>query len=174
MLCQIYEFRQARKTPAMQQRKQEKYTELMGKIQSVLQQESDPILWMSTLCCLIREEMGFYWVGFYRLRNRELIIGPYQGTLGCLHIPLNRGVCGACATRQETVVVPDVDKFPGHIACDPRSRSEIVVPVFDSRRQLRAVLDIDSEEPSKFDQTDQQYLEQIVKQMRSLAWTEHN
>lgn len=137
----------------------------------MLEDERDPIAWMSTLSCLIKQELDFFWVGFYRLLEGELLIGPYQGTLGCLHIALNRGVCGACATQKETIIVPDVHQFPGHIACDHRSNSEIVVPIFDAQEQLRAVLDIDSDQYATFDATDQEYLEQITARMRNLEWT---
>jgi GAF domain-containing protein len=99
----------------------------------------------------------------------ELLIGPYQGTLGCLHISFDRGVCGAAARRRETIVVPDVHQFPGHIACDPNSKSEIVVPVFDSDDELMAVLDVDSAEYAAFDEVDRRHLEEIVTLLRDKA-----
>lgn len=125
---------------------------------------------MATLACLIREKLQHFWVGFYRVVGDELAIGPYQGTLGCLRISFDRGVCGACATRRETVIVPDVHRFPGHIACDARSKSEIAAPVFDRRGRLRAVLDVDSAELNAFDDCDRQNLEIIVDWMRDLEW----
>ncbi|HUG42728.1 MAG TPA: GAF domain-containing protein [Acidobacteriota bacterium] len=150
--------------------KQERYNALRREIQSVLQGEADPCVWMATLACLIREKLQYFWVGFYRVVGNELAIGPYQGTLGCLRISFDRGVCGACATRRETVIVPDVHRFPGHIACDARSKSEIAAPVFDRRGRLRAVLDIDSAELNAFDDCDRQNLEIIVDWMRDLEW----
>lgn len=152
--------------------KQEQYNLLRKEIQSVLEDEVDPIVWMATLACLIREATRHFWVGFYRAVGSQLAIGPYQGTPGCLRIAFDRGVCGACATRKETIIVPDVHEFPGHIACDARSKSEIVVPVFDRRGRLRAVLDIDSTELNAFDDCDRENLEMIVDWMRDLEWPE--
>ena len=151
-------------------KKEEIYQDLIRKVISVLEGEVDPITWMSTLSCLIRESTGNFWVGFYRVKGQRLEIGPYQGTLGCLHISFGKGVCGACAERRQTILVPDVHKFPGHIACDSRSNSEIVVPVFDNSQKLQAVLDIDSIKFSNFDQIDQKYLEQITAMMTELEW----
>lgn len=148
------------------------YEGLIDQVDSVLSGEKGALVWMSTLCCLIRQQMKFFWVGFYLVEGFELRIGPYQGSLACLRISFDRGVCGAAARRRESIVVPDVHAFPDHIACDSRSRSEIVIPVFDERNQLRAVLDIDSEQPATFDRTDQQYLEKIVARMQTLAWNE--
>jgi len=151
--------------------KVQKYGELIRKMETVLADESDPVVWMSTLACLIKEEFGFLWVGFYLTRKKELSIGPYQGSLGCLRIPFSRGVCGTCAVRRETVLVPDVHKFPGHIACDHRSNAEIVVPIFDEEANLRAVLDIDSSTPGSFDDVDRESLENIAGRMRGLRWS---
>lgn len=150
--------------------KETRYRKLIREMRSILDGETDPIVWMSTLSCLIKQEMGFLWVGFYRVVDGELRIGPYQGTLGCLRIAFGRGVCGACARQKETIIVPDVHKFPGHIACDARSNSEIVVPVFDREGLLRAILDIDSDEYGSFDQVDRKYLERMAGAMRDLPW----
>ncbi len=147
------------------------YDALFTEVKSVLDGETDPIIWMSTVSCLIKQRFGFYWVGFYRRVGNELLVGPYQGTLGCIRIPLNKGVCGACASRRETIVVLDVHQFPGHIACDPRSNSEIVLPVFDSTGSLRAVFDLDSEQYGDFGDPDRQGLERVVAEMRELDWT---
>ena len=155
----------------MNSQKVEKYAELLSQTESVLADEDDPLVWMATLACLIRDVFGFLWVGFYRVQGRELVVGPYQGTLGCLRIPVERGVCGACVRREETLVVADVHAFPGHISCDARSRSEIVVPVHDGSGRLRAVLDVDSEEPGTFDEVDRKGLEQLVSRMKGLKWT---
>lgn len=147
------------------------YEALYTEIRSVLDGETDAIIWMSTLSCLIKQRFGFYWVGFYRLVDGQLLVGPYQGTLGCLRIPVEKGVCGACATRKEPIIVPDVHEFPGHIACDPRSNSEIVLPVFDAAGNLRAVLDVDSEKHGDFGEPDREGLERIVAEMREIDWT---
>lgn len=149
-----------------------KYRELAREVEAVLGEERDPLVWMATLACLIRQKFEHFWVGFYRVSGGQLVIGPYQGTLGCLRIDFSRGVCGASARSKKTVIVPDVHRFEGHIACDSRSNSEIVVPVFDDRDRLCAVLDIDSIDFGAFDTTDQKYLERIVHRMRGLAWTE--
>jgi L-methionine (R)-S-oxide reductase len=152
--------------------KQKNYDSLKKEIKAVLGDELDPIVWMATLACMIRNATGHFWVGFYRVVDGELAIGPYQGTLGCLRIAFDRGVCGACATRKETIIVPDVHEFPGHIACDAQSQSEIVAPVFDRNGKLRAVLDIDSTERNAFDDCDRENLELIVDWMRDLKWPE--
>ncbi len=148
-----------------------RYQELLGEVDAVLAEEDEPVLWMATLSCLVYHAFDFLWVGFYRAQGRELVIGPYQGTLGCLRIPFERGVCGICAREEKTVLVPDVHEFPGHIACDTRSRSEIVLPVFDKGGRLQAVFDLDSERPGAFDAVDQQFLEGIVKRMEGLNWS---
>lgn len=111
----------------------------------------------------------FFWTGFYRLLDGRLVVGPYIGTVGCLRIELGRGVCGTAAARRETIVVPDVHAFPGHIACDPRSKSEIVVPVFDAAGDLIAVLDVDSDQPDAFDDEDRRGLEKIVTLFRDAS-----
>jgi len=147
------------------------YEELLREVESVLDGERDPITWMASLSCLIKQKLGFFWVGFYRLVDGDLLIGPYQGTLGCIRIGLNKGVCGTAAAKQQTILVPDVHKFAGHIACDARSESEIVVPVFDGERRLRAVLDVDSDRLDDFSPVDQHYLEQLVARMKDVEWT---
>jgi GAF domain-containing protein len=120
---------------------------------------------MATLNALLYHGFGHLWVGFYRVvvPGSLLRVGPYQGTLGCLEIRFGNGVCGWAAAELRTVIVPDVHGFPGHITCDPRSKSEIVVPVFDPRRELIAVLDIDSDRAEAFDEQDQAFLEQLVR-----------
>ena len=151
--------------------KAESYQHLISKAEAALSGEPDPLVWMAGLSCLVRDTMGFFWVGFYRVQGNELLIGPYQGTFGCTRIPFGKGVCGACAVHRKTIIVPDVHQFPGHIACDAESRSEIVVPVFDELGQTRAVLDIDSVDYDTFDRTDQDYLERIAEMMRGLEWS---
>ena len=107
--------------------------------------------------------MGFFWTGVYRVKEGELVLGPFQGPVACMHIGYGRGVCGTAWKQQETIVVPDVEQFPGHIACSSLSRSEIVVPVFSQDGSVQAVLDIDSKELATFDDVDRQYLEEICK-----------
>lgn len=152
--------------------KARKYETLLQQIDTMLARETDPIVWMATAACLIHEAFDFLWTGFYRVRGTMLTVGPYQGSLGCFRISFDHGVCGACAREKKTQIVVDVHAFAGHIACDSRSRSEIVVPVFDEGGDLRAVLDIDSAEPGAFDEVDREALEQLVSWMEKIEWNE--
>lgn len=155
----------------MDNNKEEVYKDLSAAVGAVLLEEKDPLLWMSTLPCLIKEFMKFYWVGFYRvLPCGDLAVGPYQGTLACLRIPRGMGACGLAADQGESIVIPDVKEFSSHISCDSNSRSEIVVPVKDSKGRVRAVLDIDSDETGTFDSVDQAHLEELVFLMKDLEW----
>jgi GAF domain-containing protein len=140
------------------------YAQLLTIQQLVLEGSTDAIAGMATTSALLHHAFGHLWTGFYRVvRPGTLLrVGPYQGSLGCQDIAFGRGVCGVAAAERRTVVVPDVHDFPGHITCDPRSRSEIVVPVFDAHGELMAVLDIDSSVPNAFGQEDQAGLEQLV------------
>lgn len=139
------------------------YDELDRTLEAVLAGLRDPIAAMATMSALLHHGFGHLWTGFYRVVAPDLLcVGPYQGTLGCLEIPFGKGVCGAAAKERRTVVVPDVHAFPGHITCDARSRSEIVVPVLDASGALLAVLDIDSDRPAAFDDEDRRRLEAIV------------
>ncbi|HEX2120673.1 MAG TPA: GAF domain-containing protein [Thermoanaerobaculia bacterium] len=123
----------------------------------------DDIALMATINSLLANRFPhFFWTGFYRVCGDRLVVGPYIGTLGCLQIEFGRGVCGSAAAKRETVIVPDVTQFPGHIACDPNSKSEIVVPVFDRDGALIAVLDVDSDQLNAFDEEDRVGLERIV------------
>src|SRR5919202_2724206 len=141
------------------------YAELERHLEAVLAGIHDEVAAMATIAALVHHGFGHLWTGFYRVvePGRRLLVGPYQGTLGCLEIAFGRGVCGTAAAQQRTVIVPDVESFPGHIVCDARSRSEIVVPVFDAARSLIAVLDVDSEHPAAFDEEDRRGLERIVR-----------
>jgi L-methionine (R)-S-oxide reductase len=133
-------------------------------IESLLEGIDDPVAGMATIASVLHHGFGFLWTGFYRTVAPSLLrVGPYQGTVGCLEIPVGRGVCGTAAAERRTVVVPDVSLFPGHIACDARARSEIVVPVFDEQGSVIAVLDIDSEDLNTFDRRDQEGVERIVE-----------
>jgi L-methionine (R)-S-oxide reductase len=140
------------------------YGLLHAQLIGVLTGMDDEITAMSTLASLLQNSFGHLWTGFYRVVGPRLLrVGPYQGTVGCLEIEFGRGVCGTAAAERRTVIVPDVSRFPGHIACDARAKSEIVVPVFDRSAALIAVLDIDSERRAAFDQTDADGLERIVR-----------
>jgi len=146
------------------------YRELVAEIGSVVAGETSRTARYATAVSLLKAAFGerFFWCGFYEVdpgKQRELVVGPYQGTLGCLRIPFEKGVCGACATTRQTIIVPDVHAFPGHIACDSRSNSEIVVPVFDATGELAAVLDIDSTDFAAFDEVDARGLEAVCRAM---------
>jgi GAF domain-containing protein len=144
--------------------KADAYIQLDAHIRAVLEGVDDDIAGMATMSALIHHAFGHLWTGFYRVvvPDTLLRVGPYQGTLGCLDIAFGRGVCGTAATERRTVIVADVNDFPGHITCDARSRSEIVVPVLDATGALIAVLDVDAEVPNAFDADDQRGLERIV------------
>ena len=154
--------------------KRQHYTEAINQIHAVLDDQTDLVAWMATVCSILAEQLGFFWVGFYRVVDGRLLIGPYQGSPGCLEISFDRGVCGACAIRREPIIVDDVHAFAGHIACDSRSNSEIVVPVLDAAGTLVAVIDVDSPEPAAFDDVDREGLEAVAQLMRSLAWERLN
>lgn len=150
--------------------KREGYQRAWEKTSAILEGETDAIAAMATICSILAGEFPyFYWTGFYRMIDGELVIGPYQGTPGCLRIALSRGVCGAAASGGETVMVEDVHEFPGHIACDPNSRSEIVVPVKNEEGEVLAVLDVDAAVPSAFCHEDQVGLEKIVRLMAGMT-----
>ena len=143
--------------------KDEKYQLLTEQIKALVEGETDVVAVMANVAAAIHETMGFFWTGFYRVIGRELVLGPFQGPVACMHIPFGRGVCGTAWQRGETIVVPDVEQFPGHIACSSLSRSEIVVPVLSAAGEVMAVLDIDSRDLATFDDTDRRHLEQICK-----------
>lgn len=142
------------------------YRQLEAHVRTVLDGVDDDIAAMATISALVHHAFGHLWTGFYRVVEPGVLlrVGPYQGTLGCLDIRIGRGVCGTAAAERRTLVVSDVHAFPGHITCDARSRSEIVVPVFDRAGDLLAVFDVDSSEPAAFDDVDRAGLERI------LAW----
>ena len=146
------------------------YAQLLPQIEAVVSAESDIVANMANVSAILKEAFNFWWVGFYIVKpscisgqdEMELVLGPFQGPLACTRIKKGRGVCGTCWAREETVIVPDVEQFPGHIACSSLSKSEIVVPVFSKGVEVAAVLDIDSEHLSTFDVTDKEWLEKIV------------
>jgi GAF domain-containing protein len=148
--------------------KRELYREILRDLDAVLADLGDPIAAMATCACILYERLPqASWAGFYRVVTPRLLrVGPYQGPLGCLEIPFERGVCGAAARQRETQIVPDVHAFPGHIACDSTARSEIVVPVYDPEGELIAVLDLDSRALSAFDEVDREGLEALVERLR--------
>lgn len=157
--------------------KEEKYQLLVEQVKALIEGEKDGIAIIANVCAAIHETMGFFWTGFYRVVEKtsdsaslpieELCLGPFQGPVACMHIPYGRGVCGSAWQQQKTLIVPDVEKFPGHIACSSLSRSEIVVPVFSSEGgKVVAVLDIDSRELGTFDETDRHFLEMICQLLK--------
>lgn len=146
--------------------KEEKYALLYKQIATLTENESDAIANMANASAMIHHTFGFWWTGFYRVSADELVLGPFQGPIACSRIRFGKGVCGTAWKDARTVIVPDVDRFPGHIACSSTSRSEIVVPVFDVSGVVTAVLDIDSEHLNTFDNTDKEWLEKIVAELK--------
>ena len=147
--------------------KKEAYEIAVAEIDAILNEESNMIMKMATFNCILKTRLPYcYWVGFYIVNDGKLIVGPYQGTLGCLHIDFSKGVCGKTAREQKTQIVGEVhalDQGSEHIACDPNSQSEIVLPVFDKDKRLIAVFDLDSSETYSFDEIDKHYLERLLK-----------
>ncbi len=141
--------------------KEEKYRLLYEKAKSFTEVETDEIALMANVSAIIHESFGFWWTGFYRVVNNELVLGPFQGPVACTRIAYGRGVCGTAWKLRQSIVVPDVEEFLGHIACSSASKSEIVVPIFKNN-EVWAVFDIDSEKLSTFDKTDKEWLERIV------------
>lgn len=141
--------------------KEELYATLVPQIKAVVELEGDTVANMANTAACIQETFHFWWVGFYRVVDGELVLGPFQGPLACTRIKKGRGVCGTAWADGATIVVPDVDKFPGHIACSSASRSEIVVPYYKDG-EVAGVLDIDSENLNTFDDTDRKWLEQLI------------
>ncbi|MBS1532866.1 MAG: GAF domain-containing protein [Bacteroidetes bacterium] len=145
--------------------KKEQYKSLLPQIEGLLEGETDLVANLANICAALKEQFGWFWVGFYLVKDGQLILGPFQGPVACTRIAKGKGVCGAAWEQEKTLVVPDVDAFPGHIACSSLSRSEIVLPLFHNDAVV-GVLDVDSEHLSHFDEIDALYLEQIVKLIR--------
>ncbi|MDR3694996.1 GAF domain-containing protein [Mucilaginibacter sp.] len=141
--------------------KAEQYESLVPQIEALLHGEPDLIANLANICAALKEQFKWFWVGFYMVKNNELVLGPFQGPVACTRIGFGKGVCGAAWQQAKTLIVPDVDAFPGHIACSSLSKSEIVLPLFKDGTVV-AVLDVDSEALDQFDETDAQYLEQII------------
>ncbi len=142
--------------------KQEQYQSLIPQIKALLEGETDLVANLANITAALKEQFGWFWVGFYWVKNDELVLGPFQGPVACTRIRKGRGVCGTSWAEAKTLIVPDVEKFPGHIACSSLSKSEIVVPVIRNGAVL-GVLDVDASELDQFDEVDQRYLEEIVQ-----------
>lgn len=156
---ELMEHSEEKKSP-----RQRMYEEVLAGATALMQDEPDIVANMANVSALIKDVFKFWWVGFYRVDNasRELVLGPFQGPIACTRISYGRGVCGTSWKNRKTIIVPDVEKFSGHIACSSRSRSEIVVPLFDRQETVRALLDIDSDKLNTFDQMDRKYLEELA------------
>ncbi|WP_419803322.1 GAF domain-containing protein [Mucilaginibacter sp.] len=142
--------------------KQEKYETLVPQIKALLEGETDLVANLANVAAALKEQFGWFWVGFYLLKEAQLVLGPFQGPVACTRIRKGRGVCGTSWAKAETLIVPDVEAFPGHIACSSLSRSEIVLPIFQAENVV-GVLDVDSSRLNGFDEIDAQYLQKIVK-----------
>lgn len=141
--------------------KAEQYEALLPQIQGLLEGETDLVANLANICAALKEQFGWLWVGFYLVKNEELVLGPFQGPVACTRIRKGRGVCGSSWQEKRTLIVPDVEKFPGHIACSSLSKSEIVVPIL-RQNEVKGVLDVDSLDLDSFDGIDQLYLEKII------------
>ncbi|MVM40465.1 GAF domain-containing protein [Spirosoma sp. HMF3257] len=139
------------------------YDSLIPQIAALVEGETDLIANLANIAAALKEAFGFFWVGFYLKKDTQLVLGPFQGPIACTRIAFDKGVCGAAYTRRETIVVPDVEQFPGHIACSSASKSEVVVPVFDQAGQVTMVLDVDSDQLNDFSDVDATGLEQIAR-----------
>lgn len=142
--------------------KQERYESLLPQIKALIEGEGDSIANLGNIMSALKYGMGWFWVGVYFVKGSELVLGPFQGTVACTRIAYGKGVCGTAWKQKQTIIVEDVDQFPGHIACSSASRSEIVVPVLSNKGEVMLVLDIDSDKLAGFDDTDKKYLEQVA------------
>jgi len=142
--------------------KEEQYRSLIPQIEALLHSESDMVANLANICAALKEQFKWLWVGFYLVKGDELVLGPFQGPVACTRIAKGKGVCGNAWQQEKTLIVPDIDEFPGHIACSSASRSEIVLPLF-YKNKVVGVLDVDSEYLAQFDDIDAKYLEQIIK-----------
>ena len=142
--------------------KEEQYKSLLPQMKGLLEGETDLIANLANVCAALKEQFNWLWIGFYLVKNDELVVGPFQGPVACTRIKKGRGVCGTSWTERKAIIVDDVEKFPDHIACSSLSKSEIVIPVFKDE-EVVAVLDVDSESLNNFDKTDEKYLTEIIK-----------
>lgn len=146
--------------------KEQQYIAALREIEIRLEKGGDFIADLGIVAAVLKKRLAFFWVGFYFMKEERLVLGPFQGTPACVFLPLGKGVCGTCCERKEAIIAPDVDAFPGHIACDSDSRSEIVVPLFDNVGTLRGVLDVDSDRLDAFDDVDKKYLEKLGEMVK--------
>jgi GAF domain-containing protein len=146
------------------------YAELLPQIESLVSNEPDAVANTANVMAALRQAFGFFWVGVYMVKENELVLGPFQGPIACTRIAYGRGVCGTAWAQNQTIVVADVDAFPGHIACSSLSKSEIVVPIRNTRHELIGVLDVDSEHLNHFGEVDKVWLEKIADLIGSFAW----
>jgi L-methionine (R)-S-oxide reductase len=147
--------------------KKELYETLVPQIEALVSGEPDITANLANIAAALKQTFGFFWVGFYLVKDKQLVLGPFQGPVACTRIDFDKGVCGACYTRRETIIVPDVEQFPGHIACSSDSRSEIVLPAFKNG-QVALVLDVDSNKLNDFDEQDKEGLEQVMRIVETL------
>jgi L-methionine (R)-S-oxide reductase len=143
--------------------RKEMYESLLPQVEGLISGETDTIANLANIAAVLKEAFGFFWVGFYIKKENQLVLGPFQGPIACTRINFDKGVCGYCYRTKETVIVPDVDEFPGHIACSSASKSEIVVPVFDHTGEVLMVLDVDSDKLDDFSEDDKEGLEKMMK-----------
>jgi len=148
--------------------KKDTYTAVFRELEIRLAKGGDPVADLGNTAAVLKKRLRYYWIGFYMLRRDRLVLGPFQGTPACVYLSLDAGVCAAAVRRKAAIIVDNVGEFPGHVACDPESRSEIVVPCFDRQKRLRAVLDIDHTLTGAFDQTDREELEKITRLVAGL------
>ena len=139
------------------------YETIIPQIQALIESESDLTANLANVAAVLKEAFGFFWVGFYIAKEGQLVLGPFQGPVACTRIPFHKGVCGASYSQQKTLIIPDVDAFPGHIACSSASRSEIVLPVFHRNGTVAIVLDVDSDELDDFSEVDAEWLENVIR-----------
>lgn len=156
--------------PTEEKNKKTRYEEFLTQYAGLIEGESNAVSVMANTCAALKEAFGFFWVGFYLVEGDTLVLGPFQGDVACYRIRKGRGVCGTAWAKGRTLVVPDVDAFPGHIACSSLSRSEIVIPIIYNE-VIKGVLDIDSDQPDDFDDTDREGLEQVVRLMAETLYT---
>ena len=143
--------------------KEEKYKSILPQIKALVEAESDLIANLANVCAALKFGFDFFWVGFYLVKDNQLVLAPFQGPVACTRIPLGKGVCGTAWKNNEVLIVDDVDLFPGHIACSSLSKSEIVLPIYDANKHIVGVLDIDSDTYKTFDETDKMYLTQVLE-----------
>jgi L-methionine (R)-S-oxide reductase len=148
--------------------RKEQYSSLLPQIKALVEGETDTFAALGNIMSALKYGMDFFWVGLYQVKNNELVLGPFQGTVACTRIAFGKGVCGHCWKEKRTVIVDDVDRFEGHIACSSLTKSEIVLPVFNKKGEVVMVLDVDSEHLAHFDETDERYLQEIVKVIENI------